>query len=240
MAVEARRGCGYRKIGGLYLAGGGVGVPCDRLPLALTVCPVCSGGIKQTRAWTWIDVNGLVQGPHTENERPCRDRISDRICPFCTLPSVMGKAGLLWIGERFYPTPADFLQEGRDMGFSRRIKSVPRGFKLGETWVLLAHPKAVRTEVDAAIDELKKGGPAFVVGNPTEGFSARKVEMKPGVFYVWQPTRLEKILPESDRGTDKEKDLTKQGMTCIFVPDDDRDHQGSVYDKDKQLELEEA
>ena len=31
MASEPKRGCGYRKIGGTYLVGGGIGIPCDRL-----------------------------------------------------------------------------------------------------------------------------------------------------------------------------------------------------------------
>lgn len=30
MACEPKRGCGYRKVGGIYLVGGGIGVPCDR------------------------------------------------------------------------------------------------------------------------------------------------------------------------------------------------------------------
>ena len=33
MAVEAARSCGYRKVGGLYLVGGGSIIrQCDRLP----------------------------------------------------------------------------------------------------------------------------------------------------------------------------------------------------------------
>lgn len=54
MAVEARRGCGFRKVGGLYMVSGALSSPCERLPLELHVCPVCNAGIKQTRAWQWI------------------------------------------------------------------------------------------------------------------------------------------------------------------------------------------
>lgn len=61
MAIEARRGCGYRKVGGIYLVGGGIGVPCDRLPYPLTVCPCCSQGVKQGRGWTWVTVGKLFQ-----------------------------------------------------------------------------------------------------------------------------------------------------------------------------------
>ena len=35
MAIEAPRGCGYRKVGGLYMCGGGIPIHCDRLPYEL-------------------------------------------------------------------------------------------------------------------------------------------------------------------------------------------------------------
>lgn len=56
---EPRRGCGYRKEGGLYLVGGGLSAPCGRLPIPLTVCPVCNGGIHPARGWTWVSPRAL-------------------------------------------------------------------------------------------------------------------------------------------------------------------------------------
>lgn len=53
MAIEAKRGCGFRKVGGTYLVSEGEGMPCDRLPIKLDVCPVCSHGFKRSRGWTW-------------------------------------------------------------------------------------------------------------------------------------------------------------------------------------------
>ena len=97
------------------------------------------------------------------------------------------------------------------MGFSRRIKAVPQGFKVGETWVMLAHPSAILTPLAAVADD----------GEP---------EAKPGIFYVWLPTRLEKIVLESTRGTEEIEALEKRGITPVFVPDDDVDHQGNVHD----------
>jgi hypothetical protein len=55
----------------------------------------------------------------------------------------MGKAGLIWVEEKFYPTAEDFMKEAQAQGISRRVSAIPRGFKLGETWVLLAHRLAV-------------------------------------------------------------------------------------------------
>lgn len=227
MAVEAKRGCGYRKVGGLYLVGGGIGVPCDRLPLALDICPCCGGGIKQTRAWTWVNVAMLVQGPHIVAGRRCHEAI-DQSCTFCAAPELMGKAGLLWIGEQFYKTPGAFIAEGVAQGFSRRIGTVPRNFKPGETWVLLAHPKAI------PVVEAVEPQPGALLA-PTE-----HVVMKPGLFYVWRPERIEKICVESQRGTEEVAALEKRGIIPVFVPDNDPDHQGTAYDKKETEEAPEV
>ena len=223
MAIERRRGCGYRKVGGLYLVSGGGGVHCDRLPFLLDVCPVCSHGFKQARGWTWVDVAGLVGGLHPD----CKDGFP---CPLCMDTARMGKAGLLWIGERFYKTPAEFHREAVELGISRRIKAIPRGFKVGETWVLLAHPKAVESLVDVEVDHGLQG--EFPVT------ALEKVRLyKPGIFKVWRPVKIEKLVLESQRGSEEVERLLQQGITPVFVPDDDKDHRGTVYDDEPELEF---
>jgi hypothetical protein len=57
---EGKRGCGYRKPGGLYLRTDGHGRYCGALPIELTVCPTCSQGIKPARGWTWLNLAALV------------------------------------------------------------------------------------------------------------------------------------------------------------------------------------
>lgn len=249
MACESKRGCGYRKVGGIYLVGGGIGVPCDRLPFLLETCRTCGQGIKQARGWTWISVEHLFGGPHkvptvfvgnkqtdinhairaklgvtynTDAEfTVCADAPCDETgsCPLCGRPQDMGRAGLLWIGEQFYKTPQDFIREGIELGFSRRIRTVPRGFQPGETYVLLAHPKACT--VEEPLSDLF----------PNETVTRQK----PGIFYVWLPQRVEKILLESQREDVEElEELRKRGITPVFVPDSDLDHQGSVYDKEPE------
>lgn len=200
MAIEPRRGCGYRKVGGTYLVSGPGGIPCDRLPIPLTVCPTCNAGFKQTRGWTWIDVAKLVEGEHED----CDD---SKFCRLCKNPEALAKAGLLWIGEQFYPNVKDFTNEALELGVSRRIRTVPRGFKVGETYVLLAHPKAVHSWED---DHLA---------------------WTPGIFRLWLPTRIEKLVFESQRDSDEVKELIERGISPVFIPDNDRDHQGSVYDE---------
>jgi hypothetical protein len=223
MAVEVRRGCGYRKVGGLYLVGGGIGVACDRLPFELSVCPCCSGGIKPSLGWTWIRPGLLFQGPHTLDIEPSGfEPCGESWCWLCIDPGKFEKAGLLWIGGRFYQSPADFIKEGIEMGFSRRIKSVPRGFKVGETPVLLAHRKTIERPVM----------PEDVENNPK--LRGELIANFPGIFYVWMPQAIEKIFTESERGSKAVQDAEKHGIQAVFVPDNDKDHQGTVYDKEEE------
>lgn len=204
MASEPRRGCGYRKIGGLYLVGPTSGAPCCKLPHELDVCPTCGAGIKQARGWTWIDAAAVFAGD-------CRRPGAERLVPFdparlCPLDGAvaLGRMGLLWIGARFYRTPAHFDLEAHSLGISRRISAVPRGFRVGQTWVALAHPA------------VELGG-----------------KMGPAIFRVFCPSAIEKILPESARGSSEVDRLIGQGVTPVFVPDDDPDHQGTVYEDDE-------
>jgi hypothetical protein len=201
MAVEPRRGCGYRKVGGLYLVGPKLGDDCCKLPIPLAVCPTCNQGVKQTRGWSWID-------PRPWLTEPCSLR--KPLCPAAT-PALLGdRVGLLWIGRAFYKSPGAFMHEASVYGVSRRISGVPRGFKVGEHWVFLAHPEACWTGENKT----------------------------PGIFSIFRPTAIEKILTES-QAADKDvaDDLLKRGITPVVVPDDDPDHQGTVYDEAEDAEL---
>lgn len=228
MAVEARRGCGYRKVGGLYLVGSGGGIACDRLPMAIEVCGCCGQGIKPTRGWTWVDIAGLVGGDHLIDtdingvrhaaEEGGRVSLYDcpchKLCPLCHNVASMGKGGLLWIGAQFYPTIEHFEVEAKALGISRRITTLPRNFELGKTWLLLAHTKGII--------------------KPTGDLQSGYV---PAIFRVWKPERIERIYKESQRTSDEVQADIKRGITPVFVPDNDKDHQGSVYDKGEDQEV---
>lgn len=219
MAVEKRRACGFRKVGGLYLVSEGLGAPCCKMPILLHICPTCNHGIKQSRGWTWIDPKPFTAGA-------CASQPAEPFAttlqlltggPLCTLAPntcnpLSDKVGLLWIGEAFYKTPSAFQIEAAEMGVSRRITAVPRGFEVGKHWVFLAHPK------------VKENPPA----NPGDD-----VTWTPGVFRIFKPTAIEKILTESmAQDADEMAKLAKAGITPVIVPDNDRDHQGTVYDDD--------
>ena len=100
------------------------------------------------------------------------------------------------------------------MGISRRIPAVPRDFELGKTFVFLAHPK---------VRESANG------------------EWIGGVFRIFKPDRIEKIITATQAQDETEMNrLVEAGITPVIVLDDDRDHQGTVYDKpgaDSQFEM---
>ncbi len=185
VCVEGSRGCGYRKEGGLYLVGGGPAAPCCKLPRLLCTCPTCGTGIKPARGWTWFDPVPLF-GPIV-----CDGKVDENgNCPLAD-PADLGKVGLVWIGEKFYPTPYEFIKEAKALGISRRIAAIPREFRVGVTWVLLAHRRTVFTDV-------------------------RDETGRPGIFACWRPSRIEKVV--SKDVDDAEVDaLVKRGITPVVV-----------------------
>jgi hypothetical protein len=186
--IEKKRGCGFREPGGLYLRTDGIGRICGALPIELVVCPTCHQGIKPARGWTWINIATLV------SER--KECVKDGGCGDCPIADAMIQtAGLIWIGAKFYKTPTDFARESNEMGISRRITMVPRGFKLGETWVAVAHRKAIPVWKDP---------------------EKRELDYKPGIFHIFKPSRIEYVVKEFDP-QDKLEKLEKRGITLVRV-----------------------
>lgn len=210
MAVETKRGCGYRKVGGIYLVGDYIPVYCDRLPYKLDVCPICGGGIKVGRGMTTINplklfgehlLSGQLDGEWFE----CEDNPN---CYLCRPPN--SPAYLMNVGEKYYKTPRDFLDEGSLQGFSKRIAQIPKDFEIGKTIVYLTHPKACQ-------EEPVNGGNGKLV----------EVEYSMGIFTAFIPQRIEKLFWQSelDKMSEKEKKaLNRRGITPIGIPDGDKDH----------------
>ena len=214
MSIEAKRGCGFRKVGGLYLCGEYIHVPCDRLPLPLTTCPVCGQGIKVGRGFTQINPYRLW-GIH-EN---CRDHFYP--CKVCQPKDE--PAYIMGVGEKYYKTPDDFTREAWEMGVSKRIPFVPKELKLGETVIYLAHPKAceVREPVAmqqamAILEEARTKQPRLL--------ETERVEKSPGIFTAFIPQRIEKLIWESQATPEELEKLDKRGIKPVIVPEGDRDH----------------
>lgn len=236
MAIEQRRGCGWRKVGGIYLCGGYISVPCDRLPLPLDVCPVCGQGVKVGLGFTKVNPYRLwgIHGECTDRLRPCF------VCdPKDTWAYIMG------VGGRYYKTPQDFMQEARQMGISKRIGFIPKDLVLGETIVYLAHPKACQvkepsslatnslkhlhiaikfaSDIKHALQELM----AILEQSETKQpklLESEKVERRLGIFTAFIPQRIEKLVWESKLTDEERERLEKRGITPIGVPDGDNDH----------------
>lgn len=219
-STEAARGCGYRKPSksgvGIYLVGSAASAPCGRLPLPLHVCPVCSAGIKRARGWTWIEPATLFgELPRKQltlaradvQIEPCAAGThACAACPIGIMP-IQGRHGLLWIGEEHYRSHHLFMAEARKMGVSRKLGALPKGFKLAETWVFLAHRKAVP------------------VGEPGE--------FGPGVFTAFKPIGVDLVIADEHNVPERAVKLAEElGPTArIIKVVRDVDTQGDLFEQ---------
>lgn len=236
MASEAKRGCGYRKVGGLYLVGEFTGVPCDRLPYPLDVCPVCGAGIKVGRGFTEINPLRLF-GPHDQQvpvfqgEPGLEGHVTKVICTDKFRPCFLcdptdEPAYIMRVGEKYYPMPKDFLDEGIAQGFSKRIAQIPREFEVGKTIIYLAHINACVVREPVAVQQ------AMTILENRNPEQPRLVEAEQekrvmGIFTAFIPQRIEKLYWQSelDNMSDKEREsLAKRGITLVGIPNGDNDH----------------
>lgn len=201
--IEPKRHCGDRKIGGIYFRNDPKDyLSCISLPYNVGVCPCCFEGIKFSRGYKWIVPNKLF----INIEDTCSGFIKST-CPIkndCPLKT-KEKSGILWVGNQFY-TPEAFIEEAIQYGVSKRISAVPNNFKIDKTWVFLSHKSA--------------------------GIDPKTNKKVPAIFYVFKPTRIEKIVSETQYKDQEEMDkIRAKGITPVVVADDDYDHRGSAYDR---------
>jgi hypothetical protein len=199
--TESKRGCGFRKKGGKYFVSDGISRPCGKLPIPLTVCPCCNQGIKQSRGFTWI-TGALLQ---TSNCPTAKQLNANNPCHTCPLNYIEPneKFGLMWVGEKYYPSTSDFTKEAAAMGVSKRISQVPKDFIIGETWICLGHPEAVVKASDTG-----------------------ELETQPGIFHAFQPSRIEYIV--TGKESEEELDaMEKRGFTLIdVIPEEEGEEEG--------------
>lgn len=183
--VEQKRGCGYRKKGGKYFISEGTAIVCYKLPIALTVCPCCSVGIKPVRGYTWINSNLFMNAECGKKDECMGER--------CIANKKNIRMGLLWVGEKYYATPSDFIKESGMQGISRRIANVPNEFEVGKTFIALAHRKAVSV--------INENG---------------KIDFGAGIFSMFCPSRIEYVVTGNESSDELEK-LELRGFVLINV-----------------------
>lgn len=220
-SVESARGCGFRKPGGLYLVSGELSEPCPLLPVEMKVCPTCGEGVRPARGFTWVDgaklippsIHGTIE--HTavcplapEGHRdaegwvPSEDAEGNHV-------SRVGRCGLIWIGEQFYPTPQAFMSEAAEMGVSRRITAVPREFVIGETWVLLGHRRAIERACPDCGDEAISEDECPVCGD-------ERIVHVPGIITAFRPTAVEYVV-KGDETDEEIEALERRGIEPVRV-----------------------
>ncbi len=209
MAIEQIRGCGYRKVDGLYLVGRGIWIGCDRLPFPIGSCPVCGQGIHFARAFTEINPLALFKEHYG-----CRDEFIP--CTMCQPRSEL--AYIMMVGSRYY-TPQSFIQEAFEQGVSKRIPFLPKKLRLGETVIYLAHPKVEMPDSSSTGNEIPEKESQFRLLD-----AQRKGGKGLAIFTSFTPQRVEKLIWESEATPETLKTLEKRGITPVIVPDGDRDH----------------
>lgn len=224
MAVEQKRGCGYRKAGGIYLVTDGLGEPCERLPMEIPPCPLSGDKcLKQGRAFAWLKPKFIF-----DHAKACA--FNPNHCPRCVVCQPVNlerhaepkdSVGLMWVGEKFYGKPEDWTFEAMKMGVSKRIPAVPKNFVVGKTFVFVAHPRAFPKVIPAGTKD-------------SEGLLLQhdQVEHVPGVFHVFRPSRVEVVVTPEMKTQKWVKDLQKKhGAALVEVPGDDPDHAPPVKKK---------
>lgn len=185
---EGRRGCGIRnRAGRMYLCFDGGTRGCGKMPIPLTTCPCCGNGFRYSRAPIWIEQPERLW----ENLSCASD--SCKSCPLSTAYET-GPALLMWVGETFYRTAGDFNKEAFSMGISRYIQHVPRRFKLGKTWVLLAHQKS--QDIGGVFDT--------------------KPHWVSGIFGMFKPQRIE-IMVTGDEPDSVIDNYIERGLTPVLI-----------------------
>lgn len=201
VVTEGPRGCGHRKVGGKYFVTDGISMPCPALPLEVSRCPCCDAGIKPTRSFAWFSPARFFKFPCPVECSTYQER--GRCEPF-----QQDRAGIMWVGAKFYPTPEAWASEAKTQGVSKRISQVPKDFVVGETWIFIGHRKAIVETCSCVQNDAPELGCEKCKGTG-------KIE-KPGVFHAFKPTRIEIVIDETYT-QEKVDELIKKGFTPVIV-----------------------
>jgi len=218
---EQKRGCGYRKIGGLYLVcDPGLELHCDGLPLELKACDCCGFVPPFSRNLQRIHAQYISQAEENLHVQKYPFRAGKNgkdeggegcycpeSCPICGTIALdpdedtMPVFGLMFVGKQGY-TPSTFIKEAFQMGVSKRIPDIPSWLKFNETWILLAHNEVPKV----SLEEIKSNGLHTV-----------EPELIQAVFYAFKPSRVEMPVWKGSLTDQQILKLEEQGITPVFL-----------------------
>lgn len=195
----SKRKCGERKPGGFYFVGG----PPQPDPYGWLFRAVkCSCGIQFMKPSRNVQ-HCLPYDVFPELRPESKD--SRKFYSFKPLE----KAWVVTVDADNYKTPQDWLDEAEVQGISRRINDIPRGFKVGESWVLVMHAKVFDREV--TIDE----------GMLTE---TTKTIKEPGIIAYFRPRAIQYVC----KGNETKEELlalAERGVTPVIVETSNSAHE---------------
>lgn len=206
---ESERGCGFRQIGGLYLAcDPGIQLECDGLPLELQRCECCGFVPPFSRNIQRIHPAYIKQAEMNHHLKLKTRGAAGEVCscppgcPIChpehqEIPSF----GLMFVGKRSY-TPESFIKEAQLMGISKRIPEIPSWLILGETWIFLAHNEVP----NISLKQIK--------GN---GFLEKEPKKNRAIFYGFKPQRIEMPVWKGQLSDREILALKKKGITPMLL-----------------------
>jgi hypothetical protein len=130
---------------------------------------------------------------------------------------------LMRVGETFYKTPDDFMNEALHLGISKRIPAIPPELEVGKTVIYLAHGKACEVREPVALQQ------AMAIVEEAETKQPKLLETETvtktlGIFTAFIPQRIEQLVWQKDATTEKLDELRKRNITPVIVPDGDGDH----------------
>lgn len=106
----------------------------------------------------------------------------------------------MWVGIQYYDTPRTFMAEAAAIGISKRISTLPKECKPGETWIALAHKKGLVHHSDKE--------------NGKPGHS--EIECVPAIFMLFRLQKIQYVV-RGDEDDEQLERMSNRGIELIQV-----------------------
>jgi hypothetical protein len=190
--IEKKRLNGYRQPGELYLVGKMAGFQCCKIPIELSDTDIPKKGIVPVPS---SFIAGMCTGP----------------IEHCVDQRMQGTtAGMMWVHDKNYPSAAHFFQECRTRPVEMHIRKLHCGIKPGESWILLAHRKAI-------VDYGNGGCMGWI---DEHGQAHSDVIYKPGIFAMFKVEKIEFLVGDGTTNAELKK-MQDAGIEIVNILHDE-------------------